>query len=154
MKKNTAPDSFEEKLRELPPLPSNNALRDRIEASLGEKKSPASRARTAALIGFATLLTLFFIAAVSLPLIQGESKGAKVASPPDQNEKPMLRSRGQEQFLLSVSEPSLVELPDSAPVWEIQLQILNKAFLETQSGHEQTIFVPENRTVFVPAVYR
>jgi len=136
---------LEDRLRELRPVPASPKLRSRIARSLDEANSSPIKFRPVrkAIVG----LGLAAAASIALAL------GVVFLRSNDPSAEPAL-TVGQEQILVGVSEPNFIEVAGAEPMWEIEVQILNRAIIDTPEGGRETILVPEARRVFVPAVYQ
>lgn len=136
---------FEERLKELVPTPASPQLRSRIAHSLDEKPSSPIKFRRSRKAAFGIGLAAAASVAIAF--------GVVFLKPDIPSAEPSL-TVGQEQILVGVSEPNFVEVAGADPMWEIEVQILNRAIIDTPEGGRETILVPEQRRVFVPAVYQ
>ena len=142
---NEPDQEVEERLRNLKLVPASPELKSRIASRLDEGHSPVTRLRS----NRRGILRIGLAAAASIALACGvvfQNADREAAAP--------TLTVGQEQILMRVSEPNFIEVAGADPMWEIEVQILNRAIIDTPDGGRETILVPEERRVFVPAVYQ
>ena len=127
---------FETELRSLSPAKSpDSTLKNRLEKSLGSTQS-----------NWKMPLTVAASVALGLCIIL-------LLRPPGASGEVTVKPVGHQKLVVETSEPVFVEVPGSPPMWQIDLKMLNRAFIETPAGVQPSTFVPETRSVFVPVVY-
>lgn len=145
MNSNESPKSptFENRLRDLSPRAASSDLQKRIEQSLASQKR-TTRNRIIPLAAAAAIAVGAFLFITSNDQSSNTDIPTEIA----------IRPVGHQKVLVEAAEPVLVQAPGAAPMWQIDLKMLNRAFIETPDGVQPSRFVPENRSVFVPVVYQ
>lgn len=142
---NETPESpnLENRLRELSPRAASSDLQKRIEKSLASQKRTSRNQIIAMAAAAAIAVGAFLFFASNDP-----------SSKTDVPTEIAIRPVGHQKVLVEAAEPVLVQAPGAAPMWQIDLKMLNRAFIETPDGVQPSRFVPENRSVFMPVVYQ
>ena len=142
---NETPESpnLENRLRELSPRAASSDLQKRIEKSLASQKR-TSRNQIIAMAAAAAIAVGAFL------FFSSNAPSSKTDVPTEIAIRPV----GHQKVLVEAAEPVLVQAPGAAPMWQIDLKMLNRAFIETPDGVQPSRFVPENRSVFMPVVYQ